>query len=80
MDKGINTTPKPYLWHLTPDDDLVTSHEAIRAGFVGLALERNRRATPVVEQARALKAASASATPCAPPPRARAFARIVRCD
>jgi hypothetical protein len=44
--------------------DLVTSYEAVRAGFVTLALEKNRRANPFVEEARALKvAASSAATP-----------------
>lgn len=56
--------PKPYRRHLDSSDDLVTPYEAIRAGFVSLALEKNRRATPFVEQARALKvAASSAATP-----------------
>ena len=56
--------PKPYRLHLTTSDDLITSYEAVRAGFVALALEKNRRATPFVEQARALKvAASEAATP-----------------
>ncbi len=48
----------PYLQHLKSADDLVTTYGAIRAGFVSLALERNRRATPYVEQARALKVAA----------------------
>jgi hypothetical protein len=46
---------KPYLNHLKTYEDLITSYEATRAGFVALALEKNRRATPFVEQARALK-------------------------
>lgn len=46
---------KPYLKHLKTDEDLITKYEAVRAGFVALALEKNRRATPFVEQARALK-------------------------
>ena len=45
----------PYRRHLTCAADLETSYPAIRAGFVALALERNRRATPYVEEARALK-------------------------
>jgi hypothetical protein len=49
---------KPYLQHLTSSDDLVTPYEAVRAGFVTLALEKNRRATPFVAQARALKASA----------------------
>ncbi len=55
---------KPYLQHLSSYEDLVTSYEAVRAGFVALALEKNRRATPFVEQARALKTfASQTNTP-----------------
>ena len=41
--------------------DLVTAPEDIRAGFVALALERSRQATPFVEQARALKVSAMSA-------------------
>lgn len=51
----------PYRAHLTSGADLVTTYEAIRAGFVALALEKNRRATPFVEQGRALKVAAAAA-------------------
>jgi len=46
---------RPYRQHLRNSQSLVTTYEEIRAGFVALALERNRRATPYVEQARALK-------------------------
>ncbi len=46
---------KPYRQHLKSSEDLVTTYEAIRAGFVALALEKSRRATPYIEQARALK-------------------------
>ncbi|MEQ8999984.1 MAG: AvaI/BsoBI family type II restriction endonuclease [Coleofasciculus sp. B1-GNL1-01] len=49
---------KPYYQHLNASDDLVTPYAAIRAGFVALALEKNRRATPFVEQARVLKVAA----------------------
>jgi hypothetical protein len=63
MEKSL-MAKKPYRQHLKRSDDLVTTYEAIRAGFVALALEKNRRATPFVEQARALKAAaSLAATP-----------------
>lgn len=56
----------PYREHLATSDDLVTPYEEIRAGFVALALEKNRRATPAVEQARALQAAASKAqTPAA---------------
>ena len=50
-----------YLRHLSTGADLVTAPEEIRAGFVALALERSRRATPFVEQARALKISAMSA-------------------
>jgi type II restriction enzyme len=52
------TVNKPHRKHLTGSSDLVTTYEEIRAGFVALALEKNRRATPFVEQARSLKAAA----------------------
>jgi len=52
---------KPYLQHLTSSKSLVTPYEAVRAGFVALALEKNRRATPFVAQARALKTAASKA-------------------
>jgi hypothetical protein len=51
---------RPYRQHLKSGKDLQTTCEAIRAGFVALALEKNRRATPFVAQARALKAACSS--------------------
>lgn len=55
---------EPFREHLRSSDDLRTTYEAIRAGFIALALEKNRRATPFVEQARALKAtASRAKTP-----------------
>lgn len=50
-----------YLRHLSTSADLVTASEEIRAGFVALALERSRQATPFVEQARALKISARSA-------------------
>ncbi len=54
----------PYQNHLRSSDDLVTTYEATRAGFVALALEKNRRATPYVAEARALQeAASKARTP-----------------
>ncbi len=51
----------PYLQHLSAGADLITAPEEIRAGFVALALERSRRATPFVEQARALKVSATRA-------------------
>ena len=50
--------PKPFQEHLKSSKSLETTYEAVRAGFVSLALERNRRATPLVAQARDLKAAA----------------------
>src|SRR5216117_1080912 len=47
-----------HLKHLKSSKDLETTYEAIRAGFVALALEKNRLATPFIEQARSLKAAA----------------------
>ena len=52
---------KPYLQHLRHSQDLETTYEAVRAGFVTLALEKNRRATPFIAQARALKVAATRA-------------------
>ena len=54
--------PAPsYLRHLRSSDDLITTYEATRAGFVALALEKNRRATPYVAEARALQEAALQA-------------------
>ena len=47
-----------YHNHLQSSDDLVTTYEATRAGFVALALEKNRRASPYVAEARALQEAA----------------------
>jgi len=52
---------KPYQQHLKSSKSLETTYEAVRAGFVALALEKNRRATPHVAEARALKAAAGKA-------------------
>jgi len=50
-----------YQTHLQSSDDLITSYEATRAGFVALALEKNRRSTPYIAEARALQAIASSA-------------------
>ncbi len=42
--------------HLKSYKDLITTYDETRAGFVMLALEKTRRSTPVVEEARSLKA------------------------
>ena len=52
---------KPYLQHLKSSEELETTYEAIRAGFVALALEKNRRAKPYIAEARALKGAATKA-------------------
>jgi hypothetical protein len=36
------------LIHITKPEDLVTSYNETRAGFIAIALEKNRRATPYV--------------------------------
>jgi type II restriction enzyme len=61
LEKNIVAINKPHRKHLSGSSDLVTTYEEIRAGFVALALEKNRRATPFVEQARSLKAAASQA-------------------
>ncbi len=53
---GNKNSGQPYQSHLTTKADLVTSHAETRAGFLELALEKNRQATPFITQARALKA------------------------
>lgn len=50
-----------YHNHLKSSNDLVTTYEATRAGFVSLALEKNRRATPYIAEAKALQEASSHA-------------------
>ena len=58
----MTRSPQPsYRRHLRSSDDLVTTYEATRAGFVALALEKNRRATPYVAEARALQEAASKA-------------------
>ncbi|MBL7826785.1 MAG: hypothetical protein JNJ57_09150 [Saprospiraceae bacterium] len=51
MAKNITTNP-----HITSPDDLVTSREETRAGFIAMALEKNYIAVPYIEEAKALKA------------------------
>lgn len=52
---------RPYREHLSSEVDLHTDYPAYRAGFVALVLERNRRATPFVDEARKLKALASEA-------------------
>jgi len=44
-----------YSNHITKYEDLITSYNEIRAGFISIALEKNRRATPYIEEARVLQ-------------------------
>jgi hypothetical protein len=45
----------PYQQHLESYESLITPYEETRAGFIALALEKNRKATPFVEEAKTLK-------------------------
>ena len=51
--------PRPR--HLSGPEDLVTQPEATRAGFLALAIERNRLSTPFVAQAHSLRITAATA-------------------
>ena len=42
--------------------DLVTSREQTRAGFISFALEKNRRSTPIIENAKSLKELASKAS------------------
>lgn len=44
-----------YSEHITKPEDLVTSYSETRAGFIAIALEKNKRATPFIEEARILQ-------------------------
>ena len=52
----------PYTKHLSSYKSLITPYEEIRAGFISLALEKNKEATPFVEEAKALKVIASKAT------------------
>lgn len=45
----------PFNNHLKSYKSLITPYEETRAGFISLALEKNRKATPFVEEAKVLK-------------------------
>ena len=51
----------PHNSHLKSYKSLITPYEETRAGFISLALEKNRKATPFVEEAKALKAVAEKA-------------------
>lgn len=48
--------------YITKPDDLVTSREETRAGFIAFALEKNRRSAPYIEQAKSLKILASKAS------------------
>lgn len=58
---GGSALAQGYLNHLKGKDDLVTTRVETRAGFVTFALEKNRRSTRYIDNARALKAAASAA-------------------
>lgn len=45
---------KPYRLHLHGSQDLVTSREAIRAGFIQMVTQKNIRSSPIIAEARTL--------------------------
>ena len=61
LEKKLVAKNKPFQRHISKSSDLVTTYEETRAGFVALALEKNRRATPFIEQARSLKSIASQA-------------------
>jgi len=56
------TTSISYKDHLTSSNCLITPHEETRAGFISLALEKNRKASPFVEEAKALRVLASKAS------------------
>ena len=50
--------PKTFI---KTSQDLVTSREQTRAGFIAFALEKNRRSTPIIESAKSLKVLASKA-------------------
>jgi len=51
MEKALTA----YKSHIKSFKDLITPYEATRTGFIEIALEKNRKASPFVEEARALR-------------------------
>jgi len=52
----------PFSNHLNTFEDLITPYEETRAGFIALALEKNRKATPFVEEAKVLRTLAQAAS------------------
>lgn len=57
----IERAERPYHNHLQSSDDLITPYEATRAGFIALALEKNRRFMLYMTEARVLQEAVSKA-------------------
>jgi type II restriction enzyme len=55
MGETVMPAKPAYKQHLSNAETLVTTYEQTRAGFVALALERNYRATPIIEEAQTLQ-------------------------
>lgn len=53
---------KPHQRHLRSAEDLISLPQDTRAGFIALALERNRRATPYVSQGKMLRVEASRVT------------------
>ena len=45
----------PYNEHIEKWEDLVTTQEATRKGFIAIAFEKNIKGTPFIEEAKSLK-------------------------
>jgi type II restriction enzyme len=56
----MKITDGKYLYIKKPEN-LVTSREQTRAGFIAFALEKNRRSTPIIESAKSLKVLASQA-------------------
>ena len=52
----------PFNQHLRSYEDLITPYVETRAGFISMALEKNRKATPFIAEAKALKTLATRAT------------------
>lgn len=61
LGEEIMNPTNSYRSHLSGPKDLVTTYEARRAGFLALALEKNKQATPIVTEAKAMKVGASRA-------------------
>lgn len=55
IEEKVNTA------HLSTFEDLITTRDEVRAGFIKFALEKNRRSSPYIDQAKSLKAIALTA-------------------